>query len=448
MFPVENDLWAVVSKLSFIRRRRYKMSKYNFYYDESEHSRKINYKTVSASNYYDNFVTMIVGWSAEKNDILQQHAAFETRYVDRKDRNGEIKSTMFPQKQFKYGFASLNKQNTQFLNDFLSLFDEDIHIYFSVSSKIEYLVLQLFQGYRNSFLIDADLMMSFDGFNKYLQEKDIQNYSLIIDKEGESKEESKTLKSAREIGLDNSDEADSTEHPGLRMADMMVGIISKLLKGLCDSLRYQSLDESINKKILDVGWFCLNEIQLELYKKLYRLICEWQPAWYKSYSGIYSDDLVVFNALLNFMSHFESVEQLRANIDMQGEYFNAFACEQLARYFDQRRCKLPIEPVIPFDEESYLNERGGKVYFDSRKQRLLPLYEGSQIFDVLSVGVDQKFTPTVTILKDGESECFRLPNELSEWACSVIGMAAMGMNLFPAKVIFSNVNGRYYADIL
>lgn len=424
------------------------MSKYNFYYDESEHSRKINYKTVSASNYYDNFVTMIVGWSAEKNDILQQHAAFETRYADRKDRNGEIKSTMFPQKQFKYGFASLNKQNTQFLNDFLSLFDEDIHIYFSVSSKIEYLVLQLFQGYRNSFLIDADLMMSFDGFNKYLQEKDIQNYSLIIDKEGESKEESKTLKSAREIGLDNSDEADSTEHPGLRMADMMAGIISKLLKGLCDSLRYQSLDESINKKILDVGWFCLNEIQLELYKKLYRLICEWQPAWYKSYSGIYSDDLVVFNALFNFMSHFESVEQLRANIDMQGEYFNAFACEQLARYFDQRRCKLPIEPVIPFDEESYLNERGGKVYFDSRKQRLLPLYEGSQIFDVLSVGVDQKFTPTVTILKDGESECFRLPNELSEWACSVIGMAAMGMNLFPAKVIFSNVNERYYADIL
>ena len=26
------------------------MSKYNFYYDESEHSRKINYQTVSASN--------------------------------------------------------------------------------------------------------------------------------------------------------------------------------------------------------------------------------------------------------------------------------------------------------------------------------------------------------------------------------------------------------------
>ena len=237
------------------------MSKYNFYYDESEHSRKINYKTVSAANYYDNFVTMIVGWSAEKDDILQRHAAFEAKYADRKDRNGEIKSTMFQQKQFKHGFASLNKQNTQFVNDFLSLFDKDVHIYFSVSSKIEYLVLQVFRGYRSSFLVDADSMkysitkalvvyrpqeiikclcespkdfltelkqffrdriecnknnpqlkqeetkafqqillilddisdapeidwdyhMPFDGFKKYLAEKGISNYSLIIDKEG------------------------------------------------------------------------------------------------------------------------------------------------------------------------------------------------------------------------------------------------------------------------
>ena len=120
--------------------------KHCFYYDESEHSRKINYKTVSASNYYDNFVTMIVGWSAEKDDILQRHAAFETKYADRKDRNGEIKSTMFQQKQFKHGLASLNKQNTQFVNDFLSLFDKDVHIYFSVSSKIEYLGLTVIRN--------------------------------------------------------------------------------------------------------------------------------------------------------------------------------------------------------------------------------------------------------------------------------------------------------------
>ncbi len=37
------------------------MDTYKFYYDESEHSRKINYNTVTAPNYYDNFVTVIVG---------------------------------------------------------------------------------------------------------------------------------------------------------------------------------------------------------------------------------------------------------------------------------------------------------------------------------------------------------------------------------------------------
>lgn len=501
------------------------MSNYEFYYDETEHSRKINYKTVSAANYYDNFVTMIVGWSSEKNELLQRHASFEEKYADRKDRNGEIKSTIFQQKQFRHGFASLNKQNAQFVSDFLSLFDEDIHIYFSVASKIEYLVLQLFHGYRNRFLVDTDLMkysitkalvmyrpkeiikclyespedflehlkkffrdrincnennpqlkqaetrafqeillvledisespeldwdyhMSFDGFKKYLGEKRIQYYTLVIDKEGKEEEESKTLKAAREVGLDNSVEADSTKYSGLRIADMMAGIISKLLKGLCDSLRYQSLDESTNKKILDTGWFSLNEVQLELYKKLYRIICEWQPAWYKSYSGIYSDDLVVFNSLLNFMNHFESVEHIHADIDMHGEYFNAFACEQLARYFEQRSFKLPIDPVVPFDEDSYLNQQGGKVYFDSRKQPLLPLSGTSQTFEVLSVGVDQNFTPTVTVLKDGETVCFRLPDELREWACSVVGMVLMGIKLFPTKVTFSKSKGQYIADIL
>lgn len=393
------------------------MSTYEFYYDESEHSRKINYNTVSAANYYDNFVTMIVGWSSEKEEILQRYAAFEAKYADRKDRNGEIKSTMFNQKQFKYGFASLNKQNAQFVNDFLSLFDEDIYLYFSVTSKIEYLVLQLFQGYRNSFFIDADAMkysitkalvmyrpleiirclydspkdfvahlkvffkdrikqnkynlklkwketcifqqilfvldnisvdpelnwdyhMSFDGFQKYLDEKGIQDYTLTIDKEGKETEESKTLRAAKEIGLDHSYEENSAKYPGLRMADMMAGIISKLMKGLCDSLRYQSLSEGTSKKILNKEWFCLNDVQLGLYKKLYRIICEWQPAWYKSYSGIYSDDLIAFNALLNFMNHFDSVDQIRADIAMQGEYFNTFACRQLERYFDQRRHKL------------------------------------------------------------------------------------------------------------
>lgn len=148
------------------------------------------------------------------------------------------------------------------------------------------------------------------------------------------------------------------------------------------------------------------------------------------------------------MNHFDSVDQIRADIDMQGEYFNTFACKQLARCFDRRSCKLPIEPIIPYDQESYLNSRGGKVYFDSKKQPLLLLHKGHQTFEVLSVGVDRELTPLVTILENGKPECYRLPNALSEWAHNVVGMATMGINLFPTKVIFSKINSKYYAQIL
>lgn len=385
------------------------MSEYEFYYDESEHSRKINYRTVSACNYYDNFITVILGWKNDNSEILYRHTLFESKYDDRKNCNGEIKSTMIPKKQFKNGFASLNKQNTQFLNDFLSIFDDNVHIYFSVSSKIEHIILQLFQDCRDVFpdyirwmkysiiksivlyqpkklikciydspenflnelkhffkerieynkknlllkksetkmfqsillilnsistsiKIDWDYHMPFQGFKKYLNETNITRYTLIIDKEGDGQ----TLKAARQVGLCHSFEGESTHYNGIRIADMMAGLISKLLKGLSDSLRYKNWEEAIHKKILDIGWFQLTEEQLDLYKKLYRLICYWNPAWYKAYSGIYSDDLIVFIALLNFMNQFDSVSQIQENITKQGEYFNALACENLSKYFNRR----------------------------------------------------------------------------------------------------------------
>ena len=132
---------------------------HNFYYDESEHSRKINYGTVNADNYYDNFVSVIVGWSKEKEQaVFEKYSSFETKYATRKNKKGELKSETLRQKQFDFGFASMTKPNVQFVDDFLSLFDEEINFYFSIASKIEYLVLQLFAEYKSNFFFDADAM--------------------------------------------------------------------------------------------------------------------------------------------------------------------------------------------------------------------------------------------------------------------------------------------------
>ena len=53
---------------------------YNFYYDESEHSRIINLSTITGETYYDNFLTAIVGWNSKKEaDIKRKYLAFEEK---------------------------------------------------------------------------------------------------------------------------------------------------------------------------------------------------------------------------------------------------------------------------------------------------------------------------------------------------------------------------------
>lgn len=369
------------------------MSKYNFYYDESEHSRKINYKTITADNYYDSFITVVVGWRSEyETDLFSRYTAFEEKYKYRKSK-GELKSTTIRQNQLEHGFASLNNDNVSLLEDFLALFDEKTLIYYAIISKIEYIIRQLFEDYKNSFLVDMDAMkysitkamvlyqpadiingfyentgelvtllkkfftvqiqkdkanealkkqeieqynqillllddvstiktidwnydISFNGFKKYLTERSIDNYSLIIDKEGEN---GNTAKAAERKCLTVVTESDSLTSCGIRMADMLAGLISKLLKALHNALRYTSEEKQVSKKILNSSWFEISEQQLSLYKRLHNVVVDLNASWYKAFSGIYSDDMILLIAFLNFMSHFESVETLQRDIAMQGE---------------------------------------------------------------------------------------------------------------------------------
>lgn len=132
--------------------------KYVFFYNETDHSRKINYKTVAANNYYNNFITGIVGWKAEENErISDRYLAFESKYDYRK-KDGELKRQTMKTKNFRLGFASLNNHTIEFYEDFVSLFDKKIIIYFSVFSKIEYVISQLFVNYHNSIFVDVDYM--------------------------------------------------------------------------------------------------------------------------------------------------------------------------------------------------------------------------------------------------------------------------------------------------
>ena len=381
------------------------MNTYKFFYDETEHSREINQKTINAANYYDNFITAIVGWETGRNkEIEEEYLAFENKYSYRMS-SGELKSSSIKQKELRNGFASMNRHNVDFLRDFLMII-EKVSLYFCVMSKFEYVVHQLLLDYHSSWAFNANAMkysiikilnvykpqdvidciynhperliktledfffrkieenkanlplkerenkamydalvmledvspistlqweyrLPFHGFQLYLKEKGIKKYSLMIDKEGGNHN---TFNAAVSEGIQNVTEEDSKDYFGIRMADMIVGLIGKLMKSLCTALTPLP-SNGVHKTILSPAWFALTEEQLKLYKQLHRVINIHDYCWNKAYAGIYSDDLVSFVVLLNYMNSFSNADEMKKDYKMHGEYYNGGVLSQLEKRY-------------------------------------------------------------------------------------------------------------------
>lgn len=382
---------------------------YKFYYDESSHSESITENTLNAENFYDNFITVIVGWDEAYENILKtKYDAFEEKFKSRKSSNpAELKSSTIKTSDIVNGFASIkNKELTTLIENFLSLFDENIYICISFTNKIEFLVNQIIDGYDKNkwFNVDAfkytlvkalrtykpqnviaqlyknpsgvvdsikvflkerikinennlglkqkenqafkdvlfildklsqikdiiwDYSAPFIGFSKYLNHKKISDYCLILDKEGTER----TLKSAQRCGLKSVSEEDSLNNFGIRMSDMLAGIIFKLSKSLFSALNPKNLDSTPQKIILNEEWFRLSDQELNVYKLLHKVILDLNEDKMKRTVGIFYDDLICFQALIQYMNTFVSVNDIKKDLKMQGEKFNSFSCDYLEKYF-------------------------------------------------------------------------------------------------------------------
>jgi hypothetical protein len=232
------------------------------------------------------------------------------------------------------------------------------------------------------------------------------------------------------------------------MADMLVGLITKIIKNLHQGFAYQSNEETLKMKLLSNEWFDINQKQLFLYHKMHIIINVLDHAWYKTYAGVYSDDLTVFIVFLNYMNNFETITDFNQikNSD-HAEYFNALCCEKLAEYYVRLRSKLSIEPITN-NKTYFYNQKQAKIFFDISKQPVLKITNRNQIFDVLSVGISKEIIPLITILEGNTPLCFRLPLELLDWVTDCVNYANSGENLFPTKVMFNKKDDRYFANIL
>jgi len=298
--------------------------KYHFYYDESGHDKKITENAISRQEYFDNFVVAIVGWSDEGiPEVQSKFSEFEIIHENRRGKDGEIKSLTIKPKQLRYGLASLSDDNVSFLSDFISIFDKNTNIFlpsiivvfhlrriiavfhcstgvaaacqpqtkhhhksseefldalktfFTERIKINMRNIELKKLENEAFkniLVSLKRITpepstewiyypAFEGFKQYLSEREIENYSLITDKEGADGQDSNTLRAAHSVGLSSTVEGDSKEYFGIRIADMMAGIIFKLLRTLDNALEYKEGEDPTQKKYLDAKWFCMNSKQ-------------------------------------------------------------------------------------------------------------------------------------------------------------------------------------------
>ena len=385
---------------------------YNFYSDESHNNKVINNNTFNSANYYDNFITVMVGWELDnEKEIHEKYTSFENKYEIRKNKEGELKSDTMKNNDLKNGVASIKKDNINFYKDFLNLFSNDMHVYYFSASKLEYILLSFLkrEDYENSdfiptinydamiytitkaiitykplnvveallsndnnalyylkrffiekinqnkanlalkkhennafknvvvFLDKFKAIKSFEwnyeiafwGFEKYLNEHSIISHNLIIDKEGTEK----TISAARKVIGPSVKDGDSKEFFGIRLADMVAGVLGKLMNSLHNSLSSTKL----NKTLLREKWFDLTEEKLMLYKKLHYVFIELNASYHKSFSGIYADDLLELIALLNYFNEFESVAELKSqNPISHGERFNSCLVDHMDNYFNSR----------------------------------------------------------------------------------------------------------------
>lgn len=288
-----------------------------------------------------------------------------------------------------------------------------------------------------SILDDASPLESVDweyysplvGFASYLGEhRGIDGYELCID------QEEKTAAAAKELEFGLVRQVDSKECFGIRMADMLAGIIGKLLKAIRAELTYHSKEDELKKNLFDEKWFELDDIRLGLYKQLQKVLLCYDKCWYKVYAGVYSDDLVVLIALLNYLSEFEDASQLRESNGGHAEEFNARCCADLELHYKRSKIKASWEVDISKPRNLF--------------RPRLRVSDEPIVCNVVKVILAEDGAPMVVVHESGKDAIYMLPDGLAEWASLFVHDEDLAELLFPSDVQFQIVDGRHCADIL
>lgn len=101
------------------------------------------------------------------------------------------------------------------------------------------------------------------------------------------------------------------------------------------------------------------------------------------------------------------------------------------------------------DNDFVINKASAKVYRDlSKHNGLLDEKDSGKVYEVLSVGIVPPGLPIASVKIGDLPLAFKLPCDLTPWVQTSMAMAMQGIKVFPARVEFGKLNGRFYAEVL
>lgn len=117
--------------------------KYNFYFDESFHDRRISRGSLQSNDYFNSYISVGIGIKTYMIDkVSRKYDLFEGKFEE-KFTVKELKSLIVSEKHYKYGISTFNDLEVGLYSEFFDfLLNNRILYYIYICDKFEYLLRQ------------------------------------------------------------------------------------------------------------------------------------------------------------------------------------------------------------------------------------------------------------------------------------------------------------------
>lgn len=146
---------------------------------------------------------------------------------------------------------------------------------------------------------------SFIGVERYIKEQnfDKKKIKIIIDND------KNTYLDAKKIFIHVENENSKNEF-GLRISDILIGLISRLVIVISESRNYKKNQIEFSNNLLDINFFKLSESQFKIYQKLFKLYFLINNSYHKQFSSIYTES-ITFLSYLKYVNKFKTYEEYK-----------------------------------------------------------------------------------------------------------------------------------------